>query len=126
MMLSEKLKELDRQFQTISQEIRFEISGRLVKYRNSQDELFEVKEYSANKAEVVLKRVFDNYQIILVADRLLSGNIRNLEPTDFNDNYRLLDKTEEIYWRKQMLSENYIFTIHYQIDSFGGVKECLF
>ena len=75
---------------------------------------------------MVLKRVFDNYQILLVSDNLKAGNVRNLDPSDFNENYKLLENTEEIFWRKQLLSENYIFTIHYKIDNSGGIKECLF
>jgi hypothetical protein len=42
------------------------ISGKLVRMRNNNDELFEVKEYISQKAEVVLRRVFDNNQIILL------------------------------------------------------------
>lgn len=36
------------------------ITGKLVQMKNNQTELFEVKEYVSHKAEVVLKRVFDN------------------------------------------------------------------
>jgi hypothetical protein len=89
--LRQKLKQTDREFQRIAQEVRFLISGRLVRLRNNQVDLFEVKEYLSNKAEVVLRRVFDNYEILLVSDKLRSANLRNLTPTEFNDNYRLLD-----------------------------------
>ena len=44
-VLTSKLKETDREYKAISQEVGFLISGKLVRRRNNNDELFEVKEY---------------------------------------------------------------------------------
>ena len=100
------------------------ISGKLVRMRNNNDELFEVKEYISQKAEVVLRRVFDNNQIMLVnSDKLLSAKIKHLTPHEFNDNYRILEPKEEIFWRKQLLGDNYIFTIKYSVIIVSGKKE---
>jgi hypothetical protein len=123
-VLTQKLKETDRDYKAISQEVGFMISGKLVRMRNNNDELFEVKEYISQKAEVVLRRVFDNNQIMLVnSDKLLSAKIKHLTPHEFNDNYRILEPKEEIFWRKQLLGDNYIFTIKYSVIIVSGKKE---
>jgi hypothetical protein len=74
----------------------------------------------------VLRRVFDNYQIVLVSDKLRSANLRNLTPNEFNEKYRILDPKEEIFWRKQLIGDNYIFTIKYSIMKIDGKKELMF
>jgi hypothetical protein len=52
-----------------------------------------------------------------------SANIKNLSPNEFNEDYRLLDPKEEVFWRKQLLGENYIFTIKYSVIVVNGKKE---
>ena len=44
-VLTQKLKETDREYKAKSQEVGFMISGKLVRMRNNNDELYEVKEY---------------------------------------------------------------------------------
>ena len=52
-----------------------------------------------------------------------SANIKNLSPHEFNENYVILEPNNEIFWRKQLLGENYIFTIKYSIIVINGKKE---
>ena len=72
----------------------------------------------------MLRRVFDNNQIILVnSDKLLSSKTKHLTPNEFNDNYRILEPKEEIFWRKQLMGDNYIFTIKYSVMIVNVKKE---
>lgn len=86
----------------------------------------EVKTYLTNTAEVVLRHVYDDNQILLVPNTDMSRAILTLGRKPFEQKFRLLDKAQELFWRKEFMTENYICVLKYRVAMVEGRKECQF
>ena len=125
--LKEKLRDADAEFKRMSRHIQMGIIGRMAYLRSNPDRIFEVKSYNANLNELTLRAVYDDYQILLKTDTHMVQCLPTMTATKFQSDYFLMDKAQEVYWKKQIQTDNYIFVIKYSIiTAYNGTKECLF
>jgi hypothetical protein len=85
--------------------------------------LFEVKEYVSQEAKVVLRRLFDENQILLSYSN--ERNLKFLKPEKFNEEYEILKPDEEELLRKEFLSDKNTLTIKYSLVKIDGENECV-
>jgi hypothetical protein len=90
--LSEKMKNADKEFKELATVIQVAIIGRLVWLKHDPDKIFEVKTYAHNTAEITLRRMYDDYQILLQTDTSMTICLPQMNATKFKKEYHLLDR----------------------------------
>ena len=90
--------------------------GRLCQDKLNPNKKYQVKSFAPNDGEITLRMLFDDYQIMIKTDTQMTICLPTMKCKKFKSNYALLDKAQEIFWKREMLTDNYVFTLKYTIQ----------
>ncbi len=70
------------------------MTGRLIFTLDHPPVMFEIREYRSSSNEIIVRRLFDQNNIILDPNTQLNYNLRTYNETDFFSRFRMMSEPE--------------------------------
>lgn len=123
----QEMKQADEEYQLLTQKIQNIIKGRYVYSLDPTPIVYVIREYRSFSNELILKRLFDDNQILLEDNQGLNLNLVSANESSFFQKFSLYSLQEENEVKREALStKEHVFSVKYQLMAFDGENlECL-
>ena len=124
--LAELAESKEKRMKDNIKKISMQIVGRLFRPKVFKGIIYEVHQYIVTSGEVILRRLFDQNQIILTKKNISSSNLKSIRGAVLFHHYEMLEQVQEMKIRHSILDQkDAVITVKFQVMDFDGQVECL-